>query len=310
MHPQVIQTEPGNCPICGMALQRIDRGASDRTMAGVADHAPVALSPLRQQLIGVTRATVERRPLDRVLRTAGTIANDAVLYQLLIEHREALRTRDLVGDNAVHEARAGARRLLEASALKLRRAGIDAEALRAFAAIDPASLILPGRQVWIYAQVFEDEAPAIRPGMPVAITAVAFPDRTYEARVVTVDPTVNPTTRTVRVRALVATPAAELRPDSYVTASFRIPLGDTLAVPRDAILVAGERRLAFVVTADDRFVPREVVLGRSGEGFVEVIAGLAAGEAVVTSANFLIDSESRLRAALDAFGHAHAAGAP
>jgi Cu(I)/Ag(I) efflux system membrane fusion protein len=151
-------------------------------------------------------------------------------------------------------------------------------------------------------QVYEDEAPLITPGSRLTIEVPSLPGRTLEATVFGVDPTVNPTTRTVRVRALVATPDRELRPDAYATATIRVPLGDRLAVPRNAVLDSGIHRLVFVIDGDGTFTPHEVHLGRAAQGYFEVLDGVKAGDEVATSANFLIDSESRFRSAIAAFG--------
>jgi Cu(I)/Ag(I) efflux system membrane fusion protein len=99
------------------------------------------------------------------------------------------------------------------------------------------------------------------------------------------------------VRALVATPDASLRPETFVNAEITVALGDLLAVPEEAVFDTGEHQFVFVTGADGRFEPRAVALGRAAQGFHEVLSGLAEGEEVVTSANFLIDSESRFRAA-------------
>lgn len=307
MHPQIIRSEPGTCPICGMTLQRVDDAAPGGP--AVAGHASIVLTPERQQAIGVTRAPVERRMLTREIRAAARVANDPGLYEALIEYREAARTRSAVSASALREPAVSGDPLVRAAVLKLRRMGIGEHELGALAAIDPTSLILPGPRVWIYAQVFEEDVPFITPGMPVVVEVPSQPGRTYSSTVFAIDPMVSVESRTVRVRALVSTPDASLRPDTYVTAVFQASLGEQLAVPRAAILDAGTQRLVFVVTDDGRFSPREVTLGPGADGWAVVLDGLAAGEQVVTSANFLVDSESRLRAALAAFGadapHAH-----
>lgn len=301
MHPQIVRHEPGTCPICGMALQRVDAGGHATHEAAVPGRAGFTLSPERQQLIGVTRATVAVRPLVREIRTAATIANDPALYQTLIEYREAVRTRGAIRKSPLRETHDGAETLVAAALLKLHRLGIDERALAAIAGIDPTTLILPGPRAWVYAQLYEEDAPLVTPGTMMTVDVPSFPGRRLEAPVLAVDPLVNPISRTVRARALVATPAADLRPDTYVTATLRAPLGEVLAAPREAVLDSGTRRIVFVV-ADDRFTPREVALGRLAEGYYEVLGGLEAGEQVVTSANFLIDSESRFQAAVAAFG--------
>jgi len=307
MHPQIIRHEPGTCPICGMTLQRVDDAAGGSLT--VPGHAGFVLTPERQQAIGVTRAPVERRTLTREIRAAARVANDPALYAALIEYREAARTRDAVRAAAVRDPAVGGDGLVRAAALKLRRMGIGERELAALANLDPTTLMLPGPRVWVYAEIFEEDAPLITPGMPLTIEVPAEPDHPYASTVFAIDPTVSPESRTVRVRALVPTPDASLRPDAYVTAVFHVSLGERLVIPRAAVLDSGAHRLVFVVADDGRFTPRDVRLGPVADRWVTVLDGVAEGEQVVTSANFLIDSESRLRAAVAAFGadapHAH-----
>ena len=318
MHLQVIRDEPGSCPICGMRLVRRDKAElaladADAAVAGAATphvhgetapvaaatngvpgRAPFVLTPERQQLIGVKRGSVERRELELEVRAPGKIAYDPALYQALVEYREAVRAQ---GTHMGSDAMARAARL------KLRQQGLSESLMRDLAASanDPVELLLPGASAWVYAQVFEHEAPLVQPGQAVRITSQSYPGRTFKGRVVGVDPILDATTRTVRVRALVSTDGATLRPESLVDVRIASPLGDKLAVPRDAVLDSGEHRIVFVVRGSGSFAPREVQLGRAAGDWVEVLSGLDAGEQVVTSANFLIDSESKIRAALAAF---------
>jgi len=108
--------------------------------------------------------------------------------------------------------------------------------------------------------------------------------------------------RTARARILVATPDESLRPGMFVHVKLEIPLGKKLAVPFDAVLDTGENQIVFAVKGAGTFQPRSVKLGRQADGWYEVLSGLEEGEEVVTSANFLIDSESRFRSALAAYG--------
>jgi Cu(I)/Ag(I) efflux system membrane fusion protein len=126
--------------------------------------------------------------------------------------------------------------------------------------------------------------------------------------VASIDPILDAQTRTARVRALVSTPDAALRPESFVDVRIQVPLGRGLAVPRDALMDTGEHQFVFVVSGAGEFTPRAVTLGREAGEAYEVLAGLEPDEEVVTSANFLIDSESRFRAALAGFGKAPATG--
>jgi membrane fusion protein, copper/silver efflux system len=276
----------------------------------VAGRAPFTLSTERQQLIGVTRETVEARDLERTIRAVGRVAYDPELYQAIIEYREALSARARLQASRWHEAHEGADSIVHAAALRLRQRGVTEDQLRVLApeGRDPTNLLLPGKTVWVYAQVYEYEVDLVRPGQTVTITAPAKPNATYTARVVAVDPILDPATRTARVRMLVPTPDADLRPETFVDATIQVALGHELAVPKTAVLDTGTHRLVFVVQGEGRFAPRSVELGREAGGYYEVRAGLTAGEQVVTSANFLIDSESRFRAALAAFAGAPAEG--
>jgi Cu(I)/Ag(I) efflux system membrane fusion protein len=271
--------------------------------AAVPGHAPFTLSPARQQLIGVRRARVERRSLTVVIRAVGTVAYDPGLYQAVVEYRQAVRARAQLAESTVPEALSGADGLVRAAAVKLRQKGISEAQLAQVArgAGDPTNLLLPGKSVWVYAQVYEYQLGLVRPGQTLAITAPSLPGRRFTARVAGIDPILDPATRTARVRALVSTPAADLRPESFVDVSIEVPLGERLAVPEDAVLDTGTHRIVFVVRGQGEFEPREVQLGRDAQGFYEVLSGLEKGEEVVVAANFLIDSESRFRSALRAF---------
>jgi Cu(I)/Ag(I) efflux system membrane fusion protein len=311
MHPQIVSDRPGTCPICGMRLTLVEEAAPGAPARGdVPGRAGFVLSTERQQLIGVRRERVEVRDLDVELRAVGRIAYDPDLYQAIVEYREALAARRQLGASPVHEAVRGADAVVRAAALKLRQRGVTEENLASIAPAgrDPVNLLLPGKSVWVYAQVYEYEVELVRPGQQVTVTAPSAPGQVYSARVASIDPILDAQTRTARVRALVSTPDAGLRPESFVDVRIQVPLGRGLAVPRDAIMDTGEHQFVFVVSGAGEFTPRAVTLGREAGEAYEVLAGLEPGEEVVTSANFLIDSESRFRAALAGFGKAPAAG--
>jgi len=278
----------------------------------VPGHAGFALSTERQQLIGVTRAPVERRRLDAEIRAVGTVAYDPALYQAILEYREALAARRRLGADALVEARTGADTIARSAALRVRQLGLAEQQIRDLAVTgsDPVDLLLPGKSMWVYAQVYEYELSAVRPGQSATITTPSARGRTYPGRVVAVDPILDSTTRTARVRIQVATPDASLRPEGFVHATIHVPSDEVIALPVDSVLLAGTQQIVFLVSEDGTFTPRAVQLGREASGYYEVLDGVQPGEQVVTSANFLIDSESRFRAALAAFktpatGHQH-----
>ncbi len=153
-------------------------------------------------------------------------------------------------------------------------------------------------RVWIQADVYESELPFIRLGALATTTLSYIPGRTWTGRVTFIAPTVDPVTRTVKVRSEFDNPDGALKPDMFGDVVIEQPARTVVAVPDSAVLQTGTRSIVFVVKGDGTFEPREVTLGTDADQFYEVRSGLTAGEKVVTQANFLIDSESRLKAAL------------
>ncbi len=288
----------------GMAYTPVYEDEASASVTGdVPGHAPFSLSTERQQLIGVTRGKVERRALEVEIRAVGRVAYDPMLYQAVVEYREALRSKGQVARSTLSEARDGADAIVRGARLKLRQQGLSEEQIRNLASrsADPVELLLPGESVWVYAQVYEYEASLVSPGQAMIVTTPSYPGGKFAAKVVAIDPILDPATRTVRVRGLVASAGATLRPESFVDVTIRVPLGEKIALPREALLDTGEHQIVFVVKGEGRFEPRSVELGRDAEGYYEVLSGLEEGDEVVTSANFLIDSESRFRSALASF---------
>ncbi|RED35219.1 Cu(I)/Ag(I) efflux system membrane fusion protein [Rhodopseudomonas thermotolerans] len=163
--------------------------------------------------------------------------------------------------------------------------------------------------VWALVDVAERDLGSLSVGQKVTIRARAFPDRALSGTIAVIYPQVNRDTRTTRLRVELANPDLKLLPDMYVDAEIDVG-GDApvLTIPTSAVLDSGSRRIVLIDKGDGRFEPRAVTLGRRGDGIVEIKHGVDEGEAVVTSANFLIDAESNLKAALKGF--AEAADAP
>jgi Cu(I)/Ag(I) efflux system membrane fusion protein len=157
--------------------------------------------------------------------------------------------------------------------------------------------------VWLLADVFEQDLAQIRPGQSAKITVQAYPGHVFDGRVAFVYPTVNAQTRTARVRLEVPNPDLLLKTDMYATVEIAVPVesATVLAVPDSAVLDTGTRQTVLVDRGEGRFQPRAIKLGPRADGYVAVLEGLRDGEKVVTGANFLIDAESNLRAALQAF---------
>jgi RND family efflux transporter MFP subunit len=155
--------------------------------------------------------------------------------------------------------------------------------------------------VWIFAEVFQNDLGRIKVGDRATLTVDTYAGRKFEGRVNFIYPQVDMTTRTARVRMIFPNPGLKLKPGMFVNAVLQVRAGAQLVIPATGVLQSGTRQVVFVNRGDGHLEPREVQLGaRAGEDFV-VLKGLKEGEEIVTSANFLIDSESQLQAALGSF---------
>ena len=153
--------------------------------------------------------------------------------------------------------------------------------------------------LWLSVEVFEDQLAWLREGSQAEITLPYFPGEVFRGRVRFVEPQVNETTRTIGLRLEVPNRDGKLRAGMYATVGFApVVARDVLSVPAQAVIRTGERTVVIVALDEGTFAPRDVVLGPEGDRTVAVLSGLAAGERVVTSSHFLLDSESNLRAAI------------
>ncbi len=361
MHPQIVQDEPGTCPVCGMDLTPVPVGG--------AAPGTVEIDPVTLQNIGVRTAVVSTaREIERTLRTTGTFeARDAAretvtlrvggfverLYvdtegqrvsrgqrlleiyspELVSTQQElllAVRNRELLGGGD------GADRLVEAARTRLRLFGLEAgqiSAVEQSGAIQetvtlfaPASgtvqnkRIVEGMQVapgtplmdivnlgalYLQVAVPEQDLGWVAPGTRAVVAVTSLPGEELRGRVDYVYDTLDPATRTGTARVTLANPGGRLRPGMYATAtlfgaaSARGPVVPTEAVVRTGDEAAGEAAVILAL-GEGRFRPQPVRLGEEGGGVVRVLSGLSVGDRVVTSAQFLIDSEARLAASLGA----------
>jgi Cu(I)/Ag(I) efflux system membrane fusion protein len=152
--------------------------------------------------------------------------------------------------------------------------------------------------VWVLAEVYESELRNLSVGMPATMQLNAFPNRDFRGTVLFIDPLLDPKTRTVKVRLAFPNPTGDLRPEMFGEVVLHGKPREGLRIPQDAVVDSGTEKIVFVALGSGKFQPRIVRLGDSSGTYVEVTEGLQQDEQVVTRANFLIDSESRLRASL------------
>jgi len=253
------------------------------------------------------------------------------------EYLLALRARQRLGDSPFADVAAGSAGLLEAARRRLQlwevSEGQIAELERSGKPLLEVSILshsdgfvvekqaLEGMRVeagedlytladladvWVLADLYEYELPLVQVGQRAGVTLSYYPGEEFRGEVVYIYPYLESQTRTAKMRVELSNPGWKLKPGMFANVEIQTQRGEGLVVPGSAVLDSGEHRIVFVAKGEGRFEPRQVRLGgRAGEGY-EVLAGLEEGEEVLTSANFLIDSESQLKAALGAMsGHQH-----
>jgi Cu(I)/Ag(I) efflux system membrane fusion protein len=376
MHPSVRSHDPdGKCPICGMELVPVKKVPEAKPAEGgvaalgsAPDQPHEFTIPLdRQQLIGVTYATAETRPLQRTIRAVGLVAAtttghwdfvarvDGYVHNLdvaspgeRVEKGQALMdlySPDLVSteneyvdllrmrDNGRRDQNAAtvenAARLLAGARARLRqwnisdaqidsveKAGKSDELLqlnspvtgvvedvavhqgRHVAVGDHLVDIVDLSSVWVWAEFYENELPLLKPGLPVSITSSSLPGLSIPGKIAVVDPFLSELKRTGRARIDVENADFKLRPGAYVDVTLALDEGVGLTVPFDAVLPTGEHNIVFVDKGSGRLEPRFVQLGGKFGDSYWVIEGLRDGDRVVSSANFLVDAESKVQGAL------------
>lgn len=325
MHPQITSDKPGSCPICGMDLISIEEyqkefGAQETTNSETSentnhdgsvknssankpdDRATFKLTLDKQQVIGVHIAPVEKRKLFREITAPGRVAFDPELYTAQSEYLEAIRQWARVKNSPLEATRKNTQEMIRSSKIRLRVLGLSDDQISSLArkGKQSESLILSGKgeDSWIYADVFEQELANIEKGLPVEISASFLQGKKLFGEVSSVDEVINPQTRTAKLRISVKSKSIKLRPESFVTVSIFAPLGELKAIPKSAVIDTGKETFVFINRGEGTFEPRNITLLKEGEDYYGVGDELNFGDEVVVGANFMLDSESRLKAVI------------
>ncbi len=247
------------------------------------------------------------------------------------EYLLALQAKDSLGKSSVKEIRSGSASLLEASRRRLQlwdiadteiqeieRTGQPKKSLTIFSPSNgfvvkkdafQGMKVMPDKElytiadlstVWVNADIYEFELPHIRVGQAAKISLSYFPERPFTGRVSWIAPVLDEKTRTVKLRLEFSNRDFALKPEMYANVEIDVDAGKKLTVPDEAVLDSGLRKVVFIDKGEGRFQPAEVKLGGKFDGYYEVLSGVSAGERIVGSAGFLLDSESRLKEAMGA----------
>ena len=362
MHPDVIQEEPGTCPICAMDLTPM------KAKGSASSDGSVQIDPVTLQNIGVTTSLVESRDLSVELRSNGivTIAEDLEyrvnpkvsgwiekLYvnvtgaevnkgdalleiyspQLVSAQEEymvAAKNAKLLSGSSLQRVRTTSQNLIESARRRLESWDVSDDQIdelersgkvkRTLTIFSPASgvvlhknaveggavkagmdlfRIVDLNSIWVDAQVFENEMPWVHEGDAVEIVSPYDPDLSMEGHIEYIYPFLDKKTRTAKVRVVVPNSRQELKPDMHVDVRINTRTSkDAVAIPKSALIRSGKRDIVFVAIGEGRFMPNEVKIGLETDDYLEITFGLSAGTKVVTSAQFLLDSESKLQEAI------------
>ena len=392
MHPSVKKQSPTDkCPICSMDLtpvekkggvghehvdhaagtnQSPDATATAASMAGEDKPTEFTVAVERQQQIGVTYATIEKRPFSHSVRAVGMVAYDkqrhwdyvarveGYVKKLFVFSRgepiekdapiltiyspdllttqnefvDILKTRDEAREKGSKSVLASTERLVESARQRLRLWNISDEQIAELEktrkpqehltlfspfkgvvqdiGVDQGRKVMNGDHVvditdlsvvWVWAQFYQDELPMLKKGLPVSISSSSYPGEKLAGTISVLDPFINDTLRTGRVRIDVENADLKLRPDMYVDVELTMDMGEGVAVPVPAVLPTGKHNIIFVDKGGGKLEPRFIEIGRKFGDYYEVKSGLKEAERVVTSANFLIDAEAKVQGALKSF---------
>lgn len=269
----------------------------------------VTISLEKQQLIGVKTEPVKKMNLSKIVSASGKIAYDPDLVITQEEFIQALNNKDNLKGDEFKDVIARVQSLIDASRNKLKLLGMSEDEIAGLEKTKKAqtNLYLPqkGENVWAYISIYEYEIGLVKQGSSVEIEAVAYPGEVFEGKAVSINPVLDLAARTNQVRVEVLNTLDKLKPEMFVNAKIHIDLGEKLAVPELAVMDTGIRKIVYLSREGGLLEAREVKLGQKAGGYYEVFSGLSEGDIVVTSGNFFIDSESKLKSTLEGTAHQH-----
>jgi len=167
----------------------------------------------------------------------------------------------------------------------------------------PGAYIMPGDKlftlsdlsaVWMYADIYEKDLAGVQAGQQVQVASNAYPGASFGGVVTFINPVLDDATRTVKIRVEMTNPEGKLKPNMFVNAGIKVPLGESLVIPASSLLDTGTRKVVYIAQGEDTFVKRDITTGQEADGYIQVLSGLQPGDVVVTAATFLIDSQTQL----------------
>ncbi|MFH1846619.1 MAG: efflux RND transporter periplasmic adaptor subunit [Candidatus Omnitrophota bacterium] len=324
------------CPICNMNLILVEK-TTGNGLAGIAyieskksqqqsrtDIRRVTVPVEQLERAGIQSEVIKKRTLCKTIRTVGQIAYDPDMLIAQEELTAALESAGYMQEGASAEIIERADNLVESSKNKLRLLGLSDDQIEELVRTRKVQkgLILPENKMWVYGDIYEYEIGWVASGRKITVKSESFPGENFHGTISAIDRVVNPKTRSVKFRAEIDNPGLKLKPQMYVDVEIqgicvnedgddKVP-----AVPKEAIIDTGERKIIWVDIGNSIFEGREIEAGLEGvslidgdgRSFYPVFSGVHEGERVVTKGNFLIDSQSQITG-VAASGYGGALGA-
>jgi Cu(I)/Ag(I) efflux system membrane fusion protein len=305
MHPEVRSDKEGNCPICGMNLIPARKGDKKGD-----ENSYLRLEEREIALAGVKTTLAERKSLYKEIETIGVVAYDPTLVTAQEEYINALELLENISrEEDISYLRA--KKVLEKSEYKLRLLGMSSSEIESLGKEREAqtSFIIPENQSWIYADVYESDIAWVKNGQNVTVLPAAYPDLEFKGKIEAIKPILDMKTRSTQVKIRLYEKDERLLPGMYVDVRIKaayFPPGENknevVAVPKNAVINTGKRKIVWVYLGEGNFEPREVKIGplaigdngKGEESYYPILRGVEEKEMVVTNGNFLIDSESQI----------------
>ncbi|MFH1783160.1 MAG: efflux RND transporter periplasmic adaptor subunit [Candidatus Omnitrophota bacterium] len=295
------------CPMCGMDLKKLSKEEAEE-LKGVVSKVKIKGDQVR--LAGVQTEVARKLHLYKEIRTVGKVAYDPDLAIAQEEFIASLKVLDKIQEGNIEEINERAMNLIESSKRKLRLLGLSQDQIEELEEKREVetSLILPEEKMWIYGDAYEYELSWVKVGEKVKVIAASLPGEEFNGVITSMNPVLDPKTRSVRFRAEVDNTDLKLKPEMYVDIVImsmykgRDGEAEVLAISKDAVLNTGVRKIVWIDKGDQEYEGRIIDIGPEAIGIVDgreskfypVLKGLVEGESIVTKANFLIDSQSQI----------------
>ncbi|OHD54006.1 MAG: hypothetical protein A2096_11260 [Spirochaetes bacterium GWF1_41_5] len=287
MHPSVKSDKPGKCPICGMELIPVFRGDGDK----------IIVDEKTRETIGIKSIKAAYMNLSKKIRLPGRVANDNDLYIAQQEYLTSYKNLEKIRNNySKGEELERFEKILQSSALRLKLLGFDEREITKLQNADSPdmNLIYPDKKAYVIAEIYENDLYLVKIGQKVMGTTPAFPSDIFNGIIRAIELALNQETRSAKARIEFDNTGNKLRLEMFITLEINIDMGKHLAVPKNALIDTGIRKVVYIDLGNGRYKMTEVKTGFAASDHIQILSGINEGDKIVTEGNFLLDSQSTM----------------